>query len=390
MLFGIGKVKPQLAQTLIDRSLEENGPLKAFVFEFIRGIRVSTRPDIARNYVNLWLSGEDEMLILEIPESYRNVDEQFLDEEDVEIFATLLNVKMEDSVQQPLLYFRIMSNIRWVCSINLSRAAEIVCQLFKIGNQDWILRYSHELRRVMDQIDLSQWNPEDFREILLRFEDLPTLNDDAIFILARYAESEPMLPIQFFAHRVEKQKEHGNLLEFRAIPFPVVLKELAVVYQVSPRYSDAIKQILLWFKKDDIGYKYAAVNLLSGISPKLDGPLKQTLEDMLKSGDKKNLGIALMVLEEYPEDDALEALCKHAVMYSRGKRELEDRVEVFILYNLRGRGTHRVREKLHSWRDDENVHVSSFAKRAIKNWLTQNENERKWDAEDEMKRRKGV
>ena len=389
-LVRIGQTKPRIAQALIDRSLCDNNALKGFVSEFIKGIRASTQPDIARNYVDLWLSGEDEMLILEIPESYRNVDEQLLDEKDVEIYASLLNCKMEENKLARMLGLRIMSNIRWVYKKNASRATEIICQLFREVDQECVLITAHELRRAIDQIDLSQWHPKYFKEILKRFEDLPTLNSDAIFILARYAEREPMLLIQFFARRVEKQMERGNLSEYRAIPFRAVLKELAVVYQVSPQYSEALNQILLWFQKDDIRYKYAAANLISGISPELDGPLKQTLVDMIKSGDEKNVGIALMVLEEYPEDDALEALCKDAVKYSRGKRKLQDRVEVFLLYNLRGRSTNRVGRKLHSWRDDENVHVSGFAKRVIKNRQSQIENERRWNAEDEMKRRKGV
>ena len=330
------------------------------------------------------------MLILEIPESYRNVDEQFLDEEDVEILASLLNVKMEDSVQQPLLYFRILSNIRWACSINLSRATEIICELFKKGNQDWVLRYSHELRRVMDQIDLSQWNPEGFREILLGFEDLPMLNSDAVFILAKFGEKEPLGLIQFFARRVEKELENGKFFDYQSIPISAILKEIATVYQGHFEYTEAIDQIMEWFQKDDFRWKYAAANLISGISPKIHGRLKETLSEMTKNGDERDLGIVLMVLEKFPEDPVLETLCKDAVRFSQGKRKLQDRVEVFLLYTLRGRTTNQVREILHIWRDDENVHVSGFSKRAIKNWQTKIENDQKWNAEHEMKRRKGV
>ena len=44
LLFEIGEAKPHLAQTLIDSSIKDNSSLKTFVAEFIRGIRVSTRP----------------------------------------------------------------------------------------------------------------------------------------------------------------------------------------------------------------------------------------------------------------------------------------------------------------------------------------------------------
>ena len=89
LLFEIGKEKPHIAKILIDQSLLENNGLKRFVAEFLRGIRGSTHSDIAHNYVREWLSGEDQALILEIPNIYSGVDEQFLHAGDVEIFDTL-------------------------------------------------------------------------------------------------------------------------------------------------------------------------------------------------------------------------------------------------------------------------------------------------------------
>ena len=93
LLFEIGKSKPHVAQALIDQSLTENNALKKCAAEFIRGIRKSTSPDIAGNYVHEWLSGGDQTLLLQIPNTYWRVDEKSLAAGDVQVFETLLNCK---------------------------------------------------------------------------------------------------------------------------------------------------------------------------------------------------------------------------------------------------------------------------------------------------------
>ena len=389
LLFEIGKNNPHTAQALIDNSLRENSALKEFVAEFIRGIRASTQPDIAGNYVREWLSSRDRMLILEIPETYRAVDEKYLDSKDVEFFSSLLNCRMGDNEHDRRLNIRIMSNIRWVYEKNPSKATEIICQLFQVADQDCMFRYVHELWSARKQIDLSQWDLTEFEEILNKFEDLPALNNDAIYILAQYGQKEPLRLIQFFERRVETQAERGNLWEYRAIPYGPNLKAFAKVYKAHPQHSEAINQIMGWFQKDDYRYKQAAADLISGISVQLDGPLKETLLNLIRSGDDKKLQIVLMVLEKFPDDPALETLCKDAVKYSQGKRKLQDHIEFFV-YNLRGRGTIHLKEKLHSWREDENRYVRNFAQKVIRSLEAQIEHDKKWAAEEEIKRKKGL
>ncbi len=389
LLFEIGKDNPQTAQAFIDNSLRENSALKGFVAEFIRGIRASTQPDIAGSYVRQWLSSEDQMLILAIPETYRAVNEKFLDSKDVETFSSLLNCKMRDKEQKRRLNIHIMSNIRWVYKKNPTKTTEIICQLFKGIDQDSIYRCVHELWWARKQIDLSQWDLTEFEEILNKFEDLPALNNDAIYILAQYGQKEPLRLIQFFERRVETQAERGNLSEYRAIPYGPNLKAFAKVYKAHPQHSEAINQIMGWFQKDDYRYKQAAADLISGISVQLDGPLKETLLNLIRSGDDKKLQIVLMVLEKFPDDPALETLCKDAVKYSQGKRKLQDHIEFFV-YNLRGRGTIHLKEKLHSWREDENRYVRNFAQKVIRSLEAQIEHDKKWAAEEEIKRKKGL
>ena len=251
LLFEIGKDNPQTAQALIDNSLRENSALKGFVAEFIRGIRASTRPDIAGSYVRQWLSGEDRMLILEIPETYRAVDERFLDSKDVEIFASLLNCKMEDNKQERMLDVRTMSHIRWVYKKNPSQAIDIICQLFRTADQDCILRYVHELRRARKQIDLSQWDLKHFEEILQKLVHIRVLNNDAISFLAQYGQKEPLGLVKFFQRRVETEinAPRDCFSSYDAIPYRGNLKELAEVCQAGPQYSDAVNEIMKWFPK---------------------------------------------------------------------------------------------------------------------------------------------
>ena len=95
LLFEIGKSNPHIGQALIGESLSKNNALKRFTAEFIRGIRKSSYPDIAGDYVREWLSGEDQMLLLQIPQTYRGVDEKSVNAGDLEIFETLLNCRVD-------------------------------------------------------------------------------------------------------------------------------------------------------------------------------------------------------------------------------------------------------------------------------------------------------
>lgn len=404
LLSGIGKAKPHIARALIDKSLLDNNALKGFVAEFIRGIRASTQPNIAGNYVREWMSSENQMLILEIPETYRAVDEKFLDAVDVEIFASLLNCRMGDKEQHRELNIRIMSNVRWVYKQSPARATEIICQLFRVADEDSILRHNvQELWRAGNQIDLSQWESTKFEEILNTSENLPVLNSDAIYILSQYGQKAPSRLIELFERRVGKQierdqTEHEIFSRYEAIPYRPNLRELADVFQTHPQHSEAIDQIIGWFQKKDYRYDHAAADLISGISPELDGTLKETLLNLIRSGEEKNILAVLKILEEFPEDSISDELCKEAVKHSEGKRELQSKIEFMIVHRIRSySGIHgrvailrSVKERLASWLENENRYVSSFAQTVLRNLEAAIKEEQKWAAEEEKKRQKGL
>ena len=395
LLFEIGKEKPHIAKTLIDQSLLENNGLKRFAAEFIRGIRASTHSDIVDNYVREWLSGEDRALILEIPKTYSGVDEKFLHAGDVEIFDTLLHYEMRDKKQRWELDRRIMFNIEWVYNKYPAKTTEIICQLFARGDQGCIIDYIYQLYDARKQINLSQWDLEVFEKILQKFVDLPVLNRNAMYILAQYGQKTPFRLVSFFGRRVEKQKQ-VELGDFRAIPRH--LDEIANMYQVQPQYSEVINQIMEWFKKNDDHYKWAAADLISGISPQLHGPVKQMLLNLVRSGNENNIQTILEVLKKYPEDSHSDDLCKEAVKHCEGKRELEKHIGFMIVFRQRGssgvRGRvamfEKLKEKLCSWLEDENHYIRDFAHRTIKIVESQIEHEEKQAAETEIQRKKGL
>ena len=407
LLSKIGEDKPHIAQALIDSSLREDNALKEFVAKFIRGIRASTRSDIAGNYINGWLSGEDQMLILEIPETYWRVDEKFLDAKDVEIFDTLLNCRMKDKNKGQELDRRIMSNIKWIYKKNPEKIVEIICQLFERADQDTISHYMHELRWERKQIDLSQWDLEVFEKIFQKFVDIPALNKDAIYILAQYGQKAPLRLIEFFECRVEKQKQTERssfsdetyyMISRRYEAIPHFLKEIAEMYQAHPQYSEVINQIMGWFQKNDYHYKQAAADLISGISPQLDGLLKETLLNLIRSGGAENILAVLKVLEKFPEDSVSDELCKEAVKHSEGETKLQKSIEDMIVNRIRvhrgiGGGVitfQNLKEKLSSWLEDENQYVRDCARRIIRRLEHRIEYEEQHAAEEEIKRKKGI
>ena len=398
LLFEIGKEKPHIAKTLIDKSLLENNALKRFAAEFLRGIRTSTHSDIADNYVREWLSGEDQALMLEIPKTYSGVDEEFLHAGDMEIFDTLLHCRMRDKEQRWEFDKHIMSNIEWVYNKHPAKTTEIICQLFARGNQDCIIDYICQLYWARKRVDLSTWSLEVFEKILQKFVDIPILNRNAVYILAQYGQKVPFRLVRFFERRVEmrKQMELDSFAKYRAIP--PRLDKIAKIYQDHPQYSEIINQIMGWFQKNDYYYEWAAADLISGISSQLDGPLKQTLLNLVRSGNEENIRAVLEILKKFPEDSHSDNLCKEAVKHSEGKRDLEKHIGFMIVHRprsssgVRGHITvfQNLKEKLCSWLEDENQYIRDFAHRTIKIVESQIKHEERQAAETEIQRKKGL
>ena len=464
LLFEIGNEKPHIAKALIDKSLLEDNVLKRFAAEFIRGIRASTHSDIADNYVREWLSGKDQALILEIPNTYSGVDEKFLNAGDVELFDTLLHFRMRDKEQRRALDKHIMSNIKWVYNKRPARVIEIICLLFTRGDQDCIIDYTYQLWSARKQINLSQWDLQAYEKILQRLVDIPILNSNAINILAQYAQKAPFGLVRFFEHRVEKQKqiEYGDFFNYHTIPrrlnkiasevfkkilqklvnisilncapidilarysqkillrlvsflehrvekqkkaelvffraIPHRLDEIAEVYQEQRQYSEVINEIMRWFQKDDYHYEWAAADLISGISSQLDGPLKQILSNLARSGNEKNIKTVIEILKKFPEDSHSDDLYKEAVKHSEGKRHLQKHISLTIINRQPGASGIRgliavfqhLKEKLEAWLDDDNQDIRDFAHRTIKIVESRIKGEEKQAKEAEIQRRKGM
>ena len=395
LLFEIGKTKPHIARTLIDKSLTEDNALKGSAAEFLRGIRKSTHPDIAENYVREWLLGEDAMLLLQIPQTYWRVDEKAVNAGDLGIFETLLNRKVGDEKQRQEIDKKIMTNIGWIYKTNPEKTIEIICKLFERADQNSILHHMNQLWWSREQIDLSQWNLSVFENLLNTFVDIPILNDNAVYILAQYGRRAPLDLVQFFEYRVEKQKQTSR--DFSGYnPIPHFLKEIAEIYKNHPQIVDVFNQILGWFQKHNYYYDTAAANLISSISPQLDGPLKQTLMELIKSSDKENILAVLKILEEFSEDSVSDELCKEAVKRSEGQNELQDEIGSFIVNRVRvywgldGAVTtfQNLKKRVIPWLEDENHCVRAFAQRTIPKIESRIEYEKERAAEDEIKRQK--
>ena len=398
LLFEIGESKPHIAQALVDNSLTENNAMKRFSAEFIRGIRKSNYLDIARNYVREWLSGENPMLLLQVPNTYWKVDEKSLNAGDVEIFETLQNCRMEDEKQRQELDRSIMSNIRWIYKKNPEKASAIICQIVKRGDQRSISHHMHELWWSREQIDLSQWDLRVFKEMLEKFVGLPALDTNIINILAQYGRRAPFELVRFFECRVEKQKQmqSADFLSYQAIPSR--LDSIAKMYRAHSKYPEVINQLMEWFQREDLDYHRAASNLISCISPDLDETLKQSLLDHIRSGGEKNILATLKVLEKLSETSVSDELSKEAVRHSANQKRLLERVESLILSRVRSwLGTdggvstfQRLRARIIPWCEDEDPHVSAFAQRIIPKIESRIEYEKKRSAEDEIKRKKGL
>lgn len=390
LLWQIGEGKPETAQRLIDRSLLQNNALKRFAGEFIRGIRKSAHTDIAANYVREWLSGEDQVLLLQIPHTYWGVDEKSLNSQDLEIFEALLDCRVEDKKQKQELDRNIMSIIGWIYKKSPTRIVEIICRLIKRGNQDSIIHHMSQIRRwSREKIDLSQWDMEIFEEIIQKLLELPALDHNAVYILAQYGQKAPLKLVAFFERRVEKQKQMARDSRFQYHPTPHFLKELAELYRDHPQYIEIVNQILRWFQKADYNYDTAAADLISGISPEINDQLRMALSGLIQSASKQNTLAAMKLLERYPDDQISDELYEEIVKHSANDRELQKDIKSKII-SVGGGKLQNWRQRLKSWFEGDNVHLREFAQRAIEDLESLIEFNERRTAEDKIKRKKGL
>ena len=389
LLFEIGKSKPIIAQALIDKSLSKDNALKEFAAESIRGIRKSTHPDIAGYYVREWLSGEDQTLLLQIPQTYRGVDDKSVGTGDLEIFETLLNCKVGDEKQRQELDRNIMFDIRWIYKKNPEKTIELICQIVKRGDENSISHHLNQLCWSGGQIDLSQWDLKFLEEICQKLVDVSTLDYSAVYIVAKYGEKVPLAVVPFFERRLEKQKQMAceGIVQYYAIPH--FLKELAEMYRGHPQYLEVVNQILPWFQTDDYDYETAAADLILGISPEINDQLRMTLFNLARSDSAQNKLAVMQVLEKYPEDSVTDELYKEIVKHSSNDRELQKDIKSEI---IRGGAAklQRWRKRLKSWYTDDNEFLCEFSQREIKDVESSIEFYERLNAEHEMKRKKGL
>ncbi len=153
-----------------------------------------------------------------------------------------------------------------------------------------------------------------------------------------------------------------------------------------------------WFEKSDNDYKWAAADLISGISPHLDGPLKQILLKRVRSGHEKSLQTALEILKKFPEDSISDYLYKEAVKHCDRERELQRHIGFMIINRqpgasgIRGLVTvfQHLKAKLCLWLEDENQAVRDFAQRTIKIVEIRIKDEEKQAEETEIRMKKGM
>ena len=389
LLREIGKIKPHIAQALIDKSLSRNNALKGFTSELIRGMRKSSHPDIATKFVREWLSSKDQILLLQIPQTYRSVDEKSVNAEDLEIFETLLNHKEGDKKQRQELDKVIMFDIRWIYTENPEKAINIIRQIVKRSDQNSISHHLNQLCWSGGQIDLSQWELGVFEELLQRLVDIPALNYNAVNILAQYAQKAPLELVRFFERRVEKQKQMvlDGIFQYHAIPH--FLKELGEIYQNHPQYLEVINQILRWFRKEDYDYETAAADLISGISPEMNDQLRMALLNLARSDSAQNILAAMNLLEKYPDDAISDGLYEEIVKHTANDRELQKDIKSKILSGGVGKLQNWM-QRLRSWLAGDDVHLREFAQRAIEDLESLIAFYERRSAEEEIKRKKGL
>lgn len=392
-LVRLGAKQPQIGKAIIDKTLSKNTPLKLFIPLIVRGIRFSESKNIADIYVKTWLDSGHMDLIEFIPQTFYGVEH--FKEQDIDIIDKLFRFNNSQ------LDFQIIDLLPNLYKVNPARILKLIHKIAKRGNENILKSIAWNIlnKHGKNSFDFSKWDEKRYSEIIWAFVKVPNLDWQTLSALAIFGERFPLKLIDFFEARIreqkKRQKKRSNILTDRYDAIPFESTEISKMYSKHPQYPKVIDKILGWLKKKDYMYQWEGQQLLSNLSPSLDEILEKKLQELILTGKKEDILVAVKALRRF--NGTIFDLYKDAVKFAKGDKEVWSAISTSIgstgvVEGERGFiNAFEIKIKqFEEWQKEDDPYVCEFTKKEINYYRQVIEREEKQVALGEMTRRKGI
>lgn len=244
----------------------------------------------------------------------------------------------------------------------------IIQELTSRGHPNWI----HETYfRDETSILLSSINAPEAKIILDNLLLLPEIDYDAELVIRPIAIKYPILVIEYFGLRLEKEKQKERNARYEAIPYKFQL----LADSLSEMPADLVDIILNWFNADPTLFEDRGAKLISNIFPNFSGRLETKLINLIDTGVEQTFDFITSILANYEGETFLHEVCKKLIKALPINSEHSTRLMIIlqsseVLHGEFGFVEHYERKKTEiiHWLNDEDPKIKSFADSYVK-WL---------------------
>ena len=349
----LGQTKPMIARAFLEVMDDALSPLLA---SLLLGIDEAGDCETTRHYVIRWL-GEGRFLGL--LGHYLCRQEPF----DVDMLEMLVSRSIELADERGVLaclnaaafHYERESNQRLIDKVFMPA----ISHLTNIEKYDWS-RYAWSLPKGAMVAALSEPQVQRLLNSLVGVLDVDYETD---MLLALIAERYPGLILDFFEARIQRERDDNGL---RFDPIPFSLHTLREPLSAHPQLVIATAR--RWFEHGPARHQFRGGRLLYNVFPTL-ADIAAPLDDMVKQGNRDDLGFVIASLLAYEGAEQVYPLCMDIVDALEEGDALLNRV-THVLYQtgvLTGDDGNVEAEKarrthLDRWRDDPRPKVRAYVR----------------------------
>ncbi|MFA6161209.1 MAG: hypothetical protein WC766_03445 [Patescibacteria group bacterium] len=291
LLINLSEKKPEFALSLIDKIPRT---LQPFLYCIIAGLWKSNKKTHINKLIKKWLS-KDEKLLSTVQAL------KITDKPDSELFKNLFEITKKlkgEKLKAQILHLLLMIQ-NFEVSADKGLFLELIEELSRLKVHGWINNFYGERegkKTIFDRLTKREWDR--VLEVLIKMD---RIDYHAEYILEILAEKHPKKLVDFFERRTEH--EYGKSKKdwsYSAIPHDLfrlnkVLEE---------KQDEIVNEIFKWFEKKKHSWKAGV--LLHSLYPNFCNAIKQKINDIIDSGDIKQIEEKVMPVFQWYQGDILE------------------------------------------------------------------------------------
>jgi ppGpp synthetase/RelA/SpoT-type nucleotidyltranferase len=290
-LINLSEKKPKFTLSLIDKMSQT---LQPFLYCIIAGLWKSNKKEHIKKIIKKWLSKEEKLL--SIAQALKITDKP-----DSELFKSLFEVakRLKGKKLKTQIIHLLLIIQNFGASADKGLFLELIEELSKLNAQGWINNFYGERegkKTIFDRLNKKEWDRT--LEVLTKIDQI---DYNAEYILEILAEKQPKKLVDFF----EKRTEHEYGKSKKDWSYSAIPHDLFRLNKVLEEKQDEIAdEIFKWFEKKKHSWKAGV--LLHSLYPNFCNAIKQKINNIIDSGDVRQIEEKVMPVFQWYQGDILE------------------------------------------------------------------------------------